>query len=134
MAAFRPKTKTNTSDAPLVFTALSAQATGDLVAAKKEWSAKLLRRSQAKIQGARALTAAVGPDPDLNLMGVGIGEKLVDDKPTGILTLKFLVRIKYPPNQVLTKYLLVSPMIAKPEGGPGAKVSAGSTARPTSVT
>ena len=43
MAAFRPKTKTNTSDAPLVFTALSAQATGDLVAAKKEWSAKLLR-------------------------------------------------------------------------------------------
>jgi len=106
MAAFRPKTKTNTSDASLVFTALSTQATGDLVAAKKEWSAKLLRRSQAKIQGARALTAAVGPDPDLNLMGVGIGERLVDDKPTGILTLKFLVRIKYPPDQVLTKYLL----------------------------
>lgn len=54
----------------------------------------------------RALTSAISPDPDLNLMGVGVGEKLVDGRRTGIMSVKFLVRAKYHENHISEEHLL----------------------------
>lgn len=84
----------------------------DLRTAKAEWSKRLLltpriefaRAARApRIEAARALTAAVNPIPAQNVVGVGVGEKLTDDKHTGILAVKFLVRIKYPESQLESK-------------------------------
>lgn len=41
-----------------------------------------------------------------NVVGVGIGEQIVDDKPTGALALKFLVRVKYPQHELSRKVVL----------------------------
>jgi S1-C subfamily serine protease len=43
----------------------------------------------------RAFTAAVRPDPAGNVVGVGIGEKVMDGKPTGVWALRFFVRVKF---------------------------------------
>jgi hypothetical protein len=69
-----------------------------LTAAKQQWSARLRNVPAA----ARALTAGavVTPDPIHNVVGVGIGEKLVGDRPTGVMALQFLVRRKYPDAQI----------------------------------
>jgi hypothetical protein len=70
----------------------------DLKAAKKEWAARLLgARPQTSV---RALAAASGSAPEHNVCGVGVGEQIVDGKPTGILAVKFYVRIKYPESQL----------------------------------
>jgi hypothetical protein len=53
-----------------------------------------------------ALAASTSPAPDTNLVGVGIGEKLSGGKHTGVLGVKFLVRIKYPDNQIPSGDLL----------------------------
>lgn len=76
----------------------------DLRAAKKEWSQKLLQ--PVKVEAARALSAAVSPAPVRNVVGVGIGEKIVDDKLTGVMAVKFLVRVKYPEDQIDSRHLL----------------------------
>src|SRR5205085_8276414 len=68
----------------------------DLHAAKAEWSRRLLAPRRAVAEAARALTAAVSPDPARNVVGIGVGEKLVDNKPTGVMALKFFVRMKFP--------------------------------------
>ena len=70
----------------------------DLRAAKQEWSSRLLKRRV--MPASRAFAAAITPDPTWNLMGVGIGEKLVDGRHTGIMAVKFLVRAKYPENRI----------------------------------
>jgi hypothetical protein len=44
--------------------------------------------------------SATDPTPASNVVGVGIGEKLVSGRPTGVLAVKFLVRLKYPHDQV----------------------------------
>jgi hypothetical protein len=76
----------------------------DLREAKKSQAQRLIHgprtESARRAQGAytavlRGLTSAISPSPTENVVGVGIGEKLTDGKQTGILAVKFLVRMKY---------------------------------------
>src|ERR1700683_3825791 len=76
----------------------------DLRAAKQEWSKRLIARRSMPV--ARALTSAISPDPDLNLVGVGVGEKLVDNRRTGVMAVKFLVRAKYNEKHISEKHVL----------------------------
>jgi hypothetical protein len=46
------------------------------------------------------LASASGVGPDENVVGVGIGEQLVEAKPTGIMAVKFFVRVKYPEHEL----------------------------------
>lgn len=85
--------------------AASSQVLEPLRAAKREWSRRLLV-SLARGERVRALTAAVSPIPEHNVVGVGIGEKVTADQPTGILALKFFVRVKYPASQLAADHLL----------------------------
>ena len=83
-----------------VFTGFAAQV-DRLQAAKASAARQLLRPSQFMSPSAfSALSASTSPAPDTNLVGVGIGEKLSGGKHTGTLAVKFLVRIKYPDNQI----------------------------------
>src|SRR5438105_4536619 len=72
----------------------------DLKAAKQEWSRRLLSSTPAAASGIRVFNAAVATKPDSNVVGVGVGEKMVDGKGTGIHAVKFFVKVKYPDNQV----------------------------------
>ena len=87
----------------------------DLKAAKKEWAERLIHKPQVedarRVQAsaavsARAMTSAVNPEPTANVVGVGIGEKLAGDRPTGTLAVKFLVRMKYAETDLETKTIL----------------------------
>jgi hypothetical protein len=89
-----------------VFTAMAARQMGDFRAIKRDWSARLFRGASQRGHGARALASAVTPAPEWNVVGVGIGEKLVNDRPTGVRCLKFLVRAKYPESQMSDRHLL----------------------------
>jgi hypothetical protein len=55
---------------------------------------------------ARALAVPLTPDPDWNVVGVGVGEKITDERHTGLLALKLLVRSKFPQNQIDSSHLL----------------------------
>ena len=72
--------------------------------AKRPWSSRLLQRRA--MPAARALTLAATPDPAWNLQGVGIGEKLVDGHHTGIMAVKFFVRVKFHESQMRAEQLL----------------------------
>jgi S1-C subfamily serine protease len=79
-----------------------SQEAGGLNAAKEEWSARLLipaARKAARPQRAVTLTrrapVAISPAPEHNVVGIGVGEKLVNGEHTGTLAVKFLVKIKY---------------------------------------
>jgi hypothetical protein len=74
-----------------------------LHAAKQAMTREHLGRGPRTRHGRRA---AVSPAPASNVVGVGIGEKLVDCKPTGILAVKFLVRVKFPKGQIPDSHLL----------------------------
>lgn len=76
----------------------------DLKAAKDTMSARYLRPRA--VGGFRALAAASSPRPENNLSGIGVGEKYVEGRPTGILAVKFLVRIKYPKGQLSAEEML----------------------------
>ncbi len=89
-----------------VFRAASTRTMGDLQAIKREWSKRLFEQAPVVAEAARELNSAISPAPERNVVGVGIGEKLVDGKPTGIRALKFLVRSKYPEDQISAKHLL----------------------------
>jgi hypothetical protein len=86
--------------ASIVFTGFSAKQIDSLRAAKQSAAQQLLQPAPP----ANAFTAfgatTTSPQPSHNLVGVGIGEKISGGKHTGILAVKFLVRIKYPDNQV----------------------------------
>jgi hypothetical protein len=99
--ATRPKIPTNrpARNVPAAAHNLSA-----LRAAKQEYSKRLLARPT--MPAARALTSAISPDPDLNLVGVGVGEKLVDGRRTGVMAVKFLVRAKYHESHMSEEHLL----------------------------
>lgn len=71
----------------------------DLHSAKKEWSARLLETT-------RALATGTSVAPDQNVVGVGVGEQIVDDKPTGVLAVKFFVRLKFAEHELSKKTLL----------------------------
>jgi hypothetical protein len=78
----------------------------DLLAAKKSCSAKFL--AAARPSGFRALAAASAAHPTQNVMGVGVGEKLTDGKPTGVMAIKFLVRRKYAKEALASSEMLPS--------------------------
>jgi hypothetical protein len=80
--------------------AASTAKLSELKAAKQEWSRRLLSSAPAAASGIRVFNAAVATKPDANVVGVGIGEKIVDGKGTGIHAIKFFVKVKYPDNQV----------------------------------
>src|SRR5688572_2143786 len=77
----------------LPFAAWSRKEMKSLVAAKNSLSKELLKRSG--IQRFSALSAATSPAPSDNVVGVGVGEKIVDGRYTGVLCVKLLVRFKY---------------------------------------
>lgn len=89
----------STSNVTLFNTKLS-----DLKSAKAEWSQRLLHAPRA--EAFRAFAAASSVAPEQNVVGVGIGEQVVDDKPTGIMAVKFFVRIKYAEHELSKKTLL----------------------------
>ena len=76
----------------------------DIQAAKHEWSQRLLRRPS--MPALRRLTSAITPDPEHNLVGVGIGEKIVAGQHTGVMAVKFLVRAKYHESHISRSHLL----------------------------
>ena len=97
------KRKTSNETQHLSFTLFSHKVT-DLHSAKKEWSARLLKVPRA--EGFHALATGTSIAPDQNVVGVGVGEQIVDDKPTGVLAVKFFVRTKYPEHELSRKTLL----------------------------
>ncbi len=76
----------------------------DLKSAKKEWSQRLLKAP--RVEAFRAFAAASSVAPDQNVVGVGIGEQIVDGKPTGVMAVKFYVRVKYAERELSKKTLL----------------------------
>jgi len=76
----------------------------DLRAAKNEMAGRYIHAPQAeaaqrlRAAGAtftRRVTTPVSPSPVDNVVGVGIGEKISEGKQTGVLAVKFFVRMKY---------------------------------------
>lgn len=84
----------------------SAAPDKDLQAAKAEWSQRLLMAPLQRTEAFRARAVTSVPTPEQNVVGVGIGEKLVGGRPVGVQALKFLVRVKYPNSQMLNKQVL----------------------------
>ena len=82
----------------IAFTGLSANQITSLRAAKKSATKQLLQPLQTTAFS--ALSASTSPEPSTNLVGVGIGEQISAGKHTGVMAVKFLVRIKYPDNQI----------------------------------
>jgi hypothetical protein len=99
------KAKTSKSSATNV--TLFAAKYNDLRSAKAEWSQRLLRAKPVEeAQSVRLFTAASGVAPDQNVVGVGVGEQVVDGKPTGVMAVKFFVRVKYPESELSRTTLL----------------------------
>jgi len=67
-------------------------------AKRKAVSQYLVRKPQ--FSALAALNPAASPSPELNLVGLGIGEKISNGISTGILAVKFLVRVKYPDDAI----------------------------------
>ena len=91
------KSSTSASSS-IIFTGLSAKQVSSLRAAKQSAAQRLLPSKQ--FVSFSALSASTSPEPATNLVGVGIGEQISGGKHTGIMAVKFLVRIKYPDNQI----------------------------------
>ena len=76
----------------------------DLRSAKAEMSARFLKRH--KMPASRAMTSAITPDPQYNVVGVGVGEKQVDGRRTGVMAVKLLVRAKINAKYISKKHML----------------------------
>ena len=93
--------KSGAAAGPHVFTSFSAGSFTALRAAKQSIAQRLMQPTRARPAAAfSSFAASTSPAPESNLVGVGIGEKLSGGKHTGVMAVKFLVRIKYPDNQV----------------------------------
>jgi hypothetical protein len=90
---------------PLIAT--SKFSTRDFREAKRSWSERLLLSPESapsvpggvRRTGANATAASARGRParrNPNVVGVGIAEKTVEGKPTGVLAVKFFVKTKYP--------------------------------------
>ncbi|HEX3131003.1 MAG TPA: hypothetical protein VH394_26955 [Thermoanaerobaculia bacterium] len=77
---------------------------GELRAAKQEVSNRFLAPD--RVSAFRASRAATSSDPKYNVVGVGIGEKTTQNRHTGVLAVKILVRLKYAENQVPMEHRL----------------------------
>lgn len=82
----------------IIFTGLSDKQSDTLRAAKKAATRQYLQPVQTTAFSAFA--ASTSPMLNTNLVGVGIGEQISGGKHTGVMAVKFLVRIKYPDNQI----------------------------------
>src|SRR6266496_5387057 len=96
--ASRPAKSSASTSSAIIFTGLSMKQISSLRAAKQAAAARLLPSTQ--VASFSALAASTSPEPGTNLVGVGIGEQISGGKHTGIMAIKFLVRIKYPYNQI----------------------------------
>jgi hypothetical protein len=65
----------------------------DLRKAKREWSKRLLKGAALAASARRQITSS--SVPGRNVVGVGIGEKVTSGEPTGVMAVKFFVRVKY---------------------------------------
>ena len=87
--------------------------------AKRDWSARLLvalatavipqgatRRAGAHATASATATRVVPARRNPNVVGVGIAEKLVNGRPTGVLAVKFFVRTKFPTGAVVRSQAL----------------------------
>src|SRR5262245_39549789 len=74
-----------------------------LATAKRELSERYLGTSD---RLAVRRFAAVSPAPTDNVVGVGIGEKLTEGRPTGEPAVKLFVRVKYERDQLDTDHVL----------------------------
>jgi len=88
------------------FSAFSADNLLDLREAKNEWSRKLLSDSISSFSASTARNKIVSPKPTQNVVGVGIGEKISNGVPEGVLAVKFYVREKYSKDDLARKDLL----------------------------
>lgn len=79
----------------LSFTATSAR-TADLREAKAELSRRYLPTDRPQTTDVVAFSSAISADPNTNVVGIGIGEKVSDGKPLGVLAVKIFVRSKVP--------------------------------------
>jgi len=68
--------------------------------------ARRLQQLQLTPSAVRRVPSAITPIPTENVVGVGIGEKISDGRQTGMLAVKFLVRLKYAPSQMDAKHAL----------------------------
>ena len=92
-----------------MFVTAAKHSTQDLREAKREWSDRLLMAG-APARSAGELTRRVGAHAVAatsasarkarNVIGVGIAEKLVDGKATGVLAVKFYVKRKFPKDAI----------------------------------
>lgn len=74
----------------------------ELIAAKEELRSRLVPRIERRVFQAVVARRKrqYHPAPGLNLVGVGIGEKRVSDRPTGELCVKVLVARKFPKGRI----------------------------------
>lgn len=94
-----------TDDGKVLFLPTTARLR-ELKDAKQALSRQLLE--PVRVSAFRAARTATSPDLSHNVVGVGVGEKISDQRHTGVLALKVLVRRKYaeteiPAGQVLPK-------------------------------
>lgn len=82
--------------------ALLVRLPADVIAAKAELRDRLATSVERQMPRASALRKARRhhPDPGVNLVGVGIGEKVTSGARTGLLCVKVLVARKYPKGQI----------------------------------
>ena len=95
---------------PIKLTAASRYSSRDVREAKQEWSHRFLTAPEAagattqgetRHAGAHApAIRAAASRRDSNIVGVGVAEKIVAGKPTGVLAVKFFVKTKYPKGAV----------------------------------
>src|SRR5215831_12337623 len=90
------------------FVETSALKLNDLRAAKAELAnryvhgrkTELARRAGTQIMAMPRAMAAITPNPLHNVVGVGVGERISEGKPTGTLAVKLFVRMKYPLSEI----------------------------------
>lgn len=83
------------------FSAFSSHDVSGLRQAKQEWSKRLLAADDQFAFNARSARASiVDSQPDKNVVGVGIGEKISEGASTGVLAVKFFVKRKIPKDQL----------------------------------
>lgn len=91
------------SERPLVARQSSAQL-GDLMQGKAELRKRFL--SPRMDGGFRAMSAGTSPDPMRNVVGVAVAEKESEGVPTGLMSVKLLVRLKYAKGSIPAGHML----------------------------
>jgi len=93
----------------------SATKWSDLRAAKDQMARRLIHEPRgqeahrllaSRMVVPRTLALPVSTAPSENTVGVGIGEKISDGKQTGVLAVKFLVRMKFAKSDLKSDHLL----------------------------